>query len=156
MCRYAFSGPYRRPYACFGCRKVFHATMEWDKTKAREVDFLCPECKQPMHSMGLDFKAPKQHDIRQWRKVKLLFENGFAYGSCGCGPGTRPKQLSEVKPFLEDKARQREQMAVAQRNAASRHAKEAKLKERKRQRYLKNVKWSFYPLAEDSTAARKV
>ena len=140
MCRYAFSGPYRQPYACFDCRKVFHATMEWDKVERRTVDFPCPECKQPMHSMGLDFKAPKQQDIRQWRKVKMLYDNGFTYRSCGCGPGLRPKRLSEVKPFLEEKEHNRVLQEVAQQRAKARQTKEAMKKERQRLRHLKNVK----------------
>ncbi len=55
-----------------------------------------------MKDMGHDFKAPKQSDIKQWRKVEILFQHGFTYHSCGCGgPGHRPANLNEVYPFLE-------------------------------------------------------
>jgi hypothetical protein len=48
------------------------------------------------------FQAPKQTDIKQWKKVELLYQQGYAYHSCGCGgPGYRPSRLSEVPEFLE-------------------------------------------------------
>ena len=54
-----------------------------------------------MNNMGLDFRAPKQTDREQWRKVALLFENGINYSSCGCsGPGFRPARLRDVPQFL--------------------------------------------------------
>ena len=144
--RFAFSGPYRQPYACFHCRKPFHATMEWDRTKRRDMEFLCPECKQPMHSMGPDFQAPRKHDVQQWRKVKMLYDNSFAYHSCGCGAGHRPKRLSEVEAFLRDTAKQREKTAAANRRIAKNKAQEAKRQEREA-RKPKKVHWEFYPVA---------
>lgn len=146
MCRYSFSEPYRQPYACFHCWKSFHATMEWDRTKRRCVEFLCPECKQPMHSMGLDFKAPRKHDVQQWRKVKMLCDNGFTYNSCGCGSGCRPKRLSEMDAFLRDTARQHEELAAANRRIARNKSQEAKRKEHE-VRKPKKVRWEFYSLA---------
>jgi hypothetical protein len=54
-----------------------------------------------MSNMGMDFKAPKQNDGAQWEKVRILFENGFAFHSCGCGgPGLRPARLRDVPQFL--------------------------------------------------------
>jgi hypothetical protein len=48
------------------------------------------------------FQAPKQTDIKQGKKVELLYQQGYAYHSCGCGgPGYRPSRLSEVPEFLE-------------------------------------------------------
>lgn len=55
-----------------------------------------------MADMGSDFKAPKKSDIKQWKKVRLLFEQGFTFHSCGCcGPGYRPAELREVYSFIE-------------------------------------------------------
>jgi DNA-directed RNA polymerase subunit RPC12/RpoP len=94
MCRYAFH-EYRDHYACFDCRKTF-------KYDAVRDDPKCPQCAKTMVSMGLDFKTPRQNDDRQWRKVKILTQHGYKFGSCGCsGPGERPKRLSEVKEFLQ-------------------------------------------------------
>lgn len=89
MCRHAFS--YRTmPFACFDCRVCFDSVT------------VCPHCHQKMHAMGLDFKPPAKRNIKQWRKVEVLYRNGFAYGSCGCnGPGYRPARLNQVEAFLE-------------------------------------------------------
>ena len=97
MCRYAFSGPYKLQWACFGRRKMFRQARG-----EADLDALkCPECKAPMHAMGLDFKPPRQADQKQWRKVEVLFEHGYKYFSCGCGgPGDRPKYLRDVPEFL--------------------------------------------------------
>ncbi len=103
MCRYAHH-IYKYPYACFNCRKMFKQTSPWDtpaKQRVFEREVKCPQCGQLMKSMGHDFKAPKQNDVKQWKKVQILFEHGFAYGSCGCGgPGDRPAKLQEVESFL--------------------------------------------------------
>lgn len=107
MCRYAFSGPYKEKWACFKCRKSFKQT-ERDEvahplpvTPQGEHLVLCPNCKNPMHDMGLDFRAPRQRDKEQWQVVEQLYKHGFTYASCGCGPGFRPTNLREVKSFLK-------------------------------------------------------
>lgn len=53
-----------------------------------------------MFDLGFDFKAPKQNDIKQWQKIEILFQNGFTYHSCGCGPGLRPAELNQLEEFL--------------------------------------------------------
>lgn len=57
--------------------------------------------RHPCNDMGHDFQAPKQTDVKQWKKVELLYQQGYAYHSCGGGPGYRPSRLSEVPEFLE-------------------------------------------------------
>lgn len=105
MCRYGHH-IYKYPYACFSCRKMFKQTSPWDtpaKQRVFEREVKCPQCGGLMKSMGHDFKAPKQHDVKQWKKVQILFEHGFAYGSCGCGgSGNRPTKLQEVESFLAE------------------------------------------------------
>lgn len=95
---------YKSHFACFTCRKVFRHVLprqfgqtsqdRWSETPA------CPECNTPMANMGKAFKAPKQHDIKQWRKVELLYRNGYRFVIYSSGPGPRPKQLNEVPAFL--------------------------------------------------------
>ncbi len=105
MCRYAI--PYKEHYACFECRKSFKKPNYFDLPKQlrpesrEELKYFCPQCRNEMYDMGMDFKAPKQSDIKQWKKVEILFQNGFTYHSCGCcGPGLRPAQLNQVEEFL--------------------------------------------------------
>ena len=106
MCRYG-EHTYNEPFACFGCRKSYKQVSRWRlpenqrpaKGAAREVP--CPQCGKLMADLGKDFNAPKQTNVEQWEKVRLLFEAGFTFHSCGCcGPGYRPVELKEVKDFI--------------------------------------------------------
>jgi hypothetical protein len=137
MCRYAFSGPYKEKWACFSCRKSFKTAWalsppsEWAPLKQKvqmaedtPSQVLCPQCRQVMHNMGLDFKAPARTDIKQWRKVEILFYHGYDYSSCGCnGPGLRPARLKDVPDFL----RAEEQHAVKYQRARRISAREEEL-----------------------------
>lgn len=91
MCRYVICDYYKQHYACFHCRKCF---------RYHEAT-VCPECRQPLCAMGLDFKAPKQKDKEQWKVIEILYSKGIRYHSCGCeGPGYRPTRLKELPDFL--------------------------------------------------------
>jgi len=118
MCRYAEYGPCKEKWACFKCRKSFKQTNRIELVRPMPVAqdgsrlVLCPQCKSPMHDMGLDFKAPKQTDVEQWKKVEALHGHGYTYHSCGCnGPGPRPSSLKDVPAFLK----QQEQAAASRR-----------------------------------------
>lgn len=106
MCRYSIYGPYKDHYACFSCRKSFKQAARSRLQLAADEPapaIKCPQCAEPMAGMGLDFKAPKKGAIDQWKKVELLFQNGFTFYSCGCcGPGFRPAELAEVQAFIEE------------------------------------------------------
>ena len=124
MCRYA-EHTYKEPFACFQCRKVFKQTSRWElpenvRPKAGEERHVkCPQCSRLMANMGRDFKAPKQKDVDQWRKVEILFEHGFTFHSCGCcGPGYRPAELAEVYAFIESHRPQSDGEVLLRRFAA--------------------------------------
>src|SRR5213592_4820294 len=100
---------HKEHHACFRCRKMFrqpsrHEFMQTPPPARGETRIVpCPECGEAMHDMGLDFKAPRQDDVKQWTKVEILFRHGFTFHSCGCcGPGLRPAELREVEAFLAD------------------------------------------------------
>jgi hypothetical protein len=79
-------------YACFSCRKVF-------KQSALEAGAnVCPECSRPMSFMGTAFRAPKQSNLEQWEKARLLIEAGFVFHKDG---GPKPRSLKDVPAFLE-------------------------------------------------------
>jgi hypothetical protein len=62
-----------------------------------------------MWEMGRAFKAPKQDDVKQWRKVEALVRNGITFHSYGShGWGRFPMVLSEVAPFIEKVRRRSE------------------------------------------------
>ena len=139
MCRYAFSGPYKRHFACFACRKAFkqppiedylsvqgrgHIYQQlaavWSNaselTRLEEelglrledlrADFhaaqhKCPECGGLMADLGLDFKPPKQTDVRAWKAIAGMYRVGHEWWTCGCnGPGWVPQSPSEFKKYL--------------------------------------------------------
>lgn len=138
MCRYATHGPYKEKYVCFHCRKAFKQTSHWELRYPMRKDdngkrlVPCPECGRSMKNMGLDFKAPRQSDIRQWKKVELLFAYGYNYSSCGCnGPGPRPATLKEVPAFLEEEKRQKAEWERQREIAERASEREAKRRKRK-------------------------
>jgi hypothetical protein len=49
--------------ACFECRKTFKKPVSLEEC-------VCPDCRGPMTRMSRTFKAPKQEDLKQWRKVQ--------------------------------------------------------------------------------------
>lgn len=134
MCRYAYAGPYKDRYACFVCRKAFKrrkaddlpARMRQGGDVGRGTVVRCPDCGGPMHNMGMDFEAPRRADARQWRKVELLFTHGFAFGSCGCGPGLRPVALREVEAFLDDRRGRSEGERLLERFAGRQRERDGK------------------------------
>jgi hypothetical protein len=146
MCRYGMYGPYKEKFACFHCRKTFKQTWRSELRTPMRADAegnriaLCPECGRAMKNMGRDFQAPRQSDIRQWKKVELLFARGYAYHSCGCcGPGPRPATLREVPAFMAEQERQRvereRQQALTERDAKREALRRQRLKAREERRH---------------------
>ena len=124
MCRYA-EHTYKEPFACFTCRKSFKQQSRWELPDAERPApgeprvVLCPQCRQPMADMGLDFKAPSQSEVKQWEKVRALYAAGFAFHSCGCcGPGYRPEDLKDVADFIESNRKLSEGEELLRRIAA--------------------------------------
>lgn len=111
MCRYAWHN-YRDHFACFESRKSFKC-WQWAPvdestfgTKQRLThvprEIVCPDGKQPMVDMGLDFKAPPKNDIQQWQILHALYEHGFTFHGCGCYVGFNPpRTLREVPEWIE-------------------------------------------------------
>ncbi len=89
--------------ACFECRKSFKRdNISYWSEKEPQIEPLCPECGGEMWWMGRTFKAPKQDDVKQWRKVETLRRNGIDFHSYGShGLGKFPRLMNEVAPFLE-------------------------------------------------------
>lgn len=108
MCRYAIYGPYKEHFVCFGCRKTFKQTnrADWNNSFVQYPDhiFKCPDCSNPMANMGMDFRAPKKSDVKDWRRIEGTFVLGHIYRTCGCyGPGFVPSNQIEYREYLEDK-----------------------------------------------------
>lgn len=65
---------YLFPNVCFVCRKCFRKP-EADKPNS------CPNCAGEMVALNRKFKAPKSHDMQQWKKVQFLVGHGFKFQS---------------------------------------------------------------------------
>ncbi len=112
MCRYA-AYSYKSHYACFNCKKGFKRRLLIDITenkKAKSKEFNCPQCGQLMVNVGKDCEVPKKSQKQKWKVLKVLSDLGIGYHSCGCsGPGYIPKELDELKVYLEKNKSQYEQ-----------------------------------------------
>ena len=151
MCRYAMH-IYKSHYVCFACRKMFRQTHPGDRLLYAAYDArrsrhnpesapvapqvrVCPQCKQPMHNLGLDFKAPPRDNLKQWEKVRQLYAHGYHWRGCGCnGPGFRVRTLAEVQPFLEAEAKRKADCERARRTSTKREKQKASTRKARRER----------------------
>jgi hypothetical protein len=103
MCRYALRGQYKPHHACFRCRKAFKRRLLDDVNPGGvERPSVCPQCRSPMASMGLDFAPPRRTAARQWATLESLWSLGVTFHSCGCsGPGYRPRDPRAYVEFLK-------------------------------------------------------
>jgi len=75
MC-FCQTGRYKEHFVCFACRKMFKKTAfgELPATDSaltyEEYRPTCPDCHQPMHNMGKEFKPPKLTDVKAWREAE--------------------------------------------------------------------------------------
>ncbi|MEO1516638.1 MAG: hypothetical protein AAFV95_16545 [Bacteroidota bacterium] len=62
----------------------------------------CPDCGQLMQDLGLDFKAPKKHKIKEWEIVRGMYRTGVNFHTCGChGIGYVPKTKNKYIDYLK-------------------------------------------------------
>jgi len=67
-------------HACFECRKVFKKP-HWYRTKQTPVlpQYPCPECGKILMSMGYKFRAPRQDDVKSWKRIQHAIETGTTW-----------------------------------------------------------------------------
>jgi len=100
---------YLMQHACFECRKAFKQDIYYLPEEQPRPEPVCPECGGKMWEMGRTFKAPKQDDLKQWRKVEALVRSDITFHSFGShGLGRFPKFLNEAVPFIEKVRRRSE------------------------------------------------
>lgn len=70
------TGRYKEHFVCFACRKMFKKTAFSELPAIRRASTFeeyrppCPECGEPMHNMGKEFKPPKHGGLAAWRAVE--------------------------------------------------------------------------------------
>ena len=61
----------------------------------------CPDCGDEMANVGMDFKAPKKSNVKEWKILEGMYEIGAIYQTCGCQAfGYVPSSKSEYKKYL--------------------------------------------------------
>ena len=98
------------PFVCFKCRKSFKRLQHpriYDRTVPPDDPEVfrrtCPTCGGVAHWMDQKFKPPKTTDLKQWQKVRYLFDHGFRFtsvGHHGLGYVGYPRTLVEAKQFV--------------------------------------------------------
>ena len=119
---------YTLPFVCFGCRKSFKKSAPDFKpffltdAEIGRARFACPQCKQNLHFVGRYFKTPRFCDLKQWRKVGMLYEQGWRAD----GYHLSPQNLRQARAYS---ATRKVQLQAQQRETAlQKREKERKLR----------------------------
>lgn len=120
-CRKAFKQPAIDEYLArsgrdFAYSKLVSVSSNKSKLAKREEEFglrladleaeyhstrKCPECREEMADLGLDFKAPRQTDKKAWAIIQGMYRAGHEWRTCGCdGPGWIPTTPQEYQRYL--------------------------------------------------------
>jgi hypothetical protein len=101
---------YRELVACWSCEKKltqrerkYGVKLDELRAEYHAAERQCPECGELMADLGLDFKPPRQNDVRAWTALQGVYRVGHVWRTCGCnGPGWIPKSKSEFQQYLVD------------------------------------------------------
>lgn len=64
-----------RKKVCFNCRKAYSLGTDFNVKHSSS----CPECGQQTTILQQNFRPPSSDDIKRWRVVEFLKDNGFIY-----------------------------------------------------------------------------
>lgn len=79
----------------------FGVRLDEIETEYQEALRHCPECREPMVDLGLDFKPPPQADEKAWRILQGVYRVGHVFHTCGChGPGFIPAVAHDYREYL--------------------------------------------------------
>ncbi len=112
------------PVVCFGCRKSFKKKPLEDTTHTFLDSMPCPQCGNPLHFVGRYFKAPPCNNLKQWRKVQTLYENGWRANGYY---GRKLSTLRAAKTYLREQPEQ-ERAAQLQRKQEEQQQKWSKMR----------------------------
>ena len=99
---------YKQHYACFDYRKSFRRRLLRDvkKGQSNSLAAKCSECGSLMADMELDFKSPKNDDLKAWQPMRNLFVVGVTFHFCGCtGPSYIPAPTQKLVEYFQEKKR---------------------------------------------------
>jgi len=89
---------------CLSCKVAFSNGNDFDSP----VMQTCPQCSGKMIAVNQKFKPPKKSDLKGWKIVSLLVENGYTFDSAYSEIAKNvflkvsyPKTLSEAEEFIK-------------------------------------------------------
>ena len=84
---------------CLNCRKAYNNYIDLEEHKKE----ICPECGGRMYFLSHLFKPPRRIDLKKWKVVKFLVEQGFDYSHLYelVGPGTY-KQIGKYPETMKE------------------------------------------------------
>jgi len=95
---------------CTNCRSSFSEGNDPEKITKR----TCTTCHEPLFITHHKFKPPKKSEIKKWKVVKYLLDNGFEFGAHwvpldgpgGSSPvsfntGPYPETMKEAEEFVK-------------------------------------------------------
>lgn len=90
---------------CLECRKAFSLGTEL----TNKSNLTCPECGNQATLFNHLFRPPKRDDIKKWKVVEFLKNQGFIYqhiyieySTSGCsGQLQYPETMAEAKEFVK-------------------------------------------------------
>jgi len=91
-------------FACLDCCKSFK--REYKLHPSEYPNRLeCPNCHSTAYNFGRHFKAPKKSNLKQWEKIRFLFQNGFHFQKIYINGDLNnsvsyPETLQEAKEFV--------------------------------------------------------
>ena len=89
---------------CFNCRKVKNLDSNFDKSES--INNICTKCNSEMKRLPHRFRPPKKEDLKKWKVVEYLFENGFEYEHFYDFENEKylkiPENIYEAKEFIEN------------------------------------------------------
>jgi hypothetical protein len=84
---------------CISCKKVFNTGTDF----AGHVPKSCGICGAKFILVNQKYKAPKLTDVKAWKLVEFLLENGFVYQHIVKVNGEQvpyPKTMDDAKEFV--------------------------------------------------------
>jgi hypothetical protein len=84
--------------------KKLGTSIEAMRLEMRDIVSRCPQCRAPMADLGLDFKPPRESNVKAWKRIAAMYRLGHAWHTCGCnGPGFVPIDATGFADYLRSR-----------------------------------------------------
>lgn len=88
---------------CFNCREA--KSLGLDNEKWEKQNKICTKCNEEFRILDHRFRPPKKEDVKKWKVVEFLYDNGFRYEHISDNElrsyAKVPETMKEAKLFVE-------------------------------------------------------